>query len=285
MSESNGTATRNRISRVFPKSNGSALEQGERNGNASGRQRVQHEGRTALSFGLGSRIRRVAMGVAAAVVLTAGVWFAVMANSDTEAETPAAPRVLAVRTISVEPVSAYQVAREYTGSIVARRTSQLGFESAGKLEEIYFDEGDSVTAGTALAELDTEHLKTKRRQIVARRAQAAAKLDEMVTGPRDEDIAAARARVESLQAQVGLLKLQTARHKRLHVQNATSQDKYEQHAFGLKAREAQLNEAQHNLEELLNGTRKEQIEACRGYSRSARCRRRRTLSASCQSSP
>ncbi len=68
MSESNGTATRNRISRVFPKSNGSALEQGERNGNASGRQRVQHEGRTALSFGLGSRVRRVAMGVAAAAV-------------------------------------------------------------------------------------------------------------------------------------------------------------------------------------------------------------------------
>jgi RND family efflux transporter MFP subunit len=187
-----------------------------------------------------------------------------MANSETEAQTPAAPpRVLAVQTISVEPVSAYQVAREYTGAIVARRTSQLGFESAGKLEEIYVDEGDSVAAGTALAKLDIEHLETNRRQIVARRTQSAAKLDEMVTGPRAEDIAAARARVESLRAQVELLKLQTARQKRLVASNATSLDEYEQHAFGLKAREAQLNEAQHNLDELVNGTRKEQIEAQR----------------------
>ena len=110
MSESNGTATRNRVSEVFPKSNGSAPERGERNGHASGRQRAGHEGRTTLSLGLGSRVRRIAMGVAAAVVLIAGVGFAVIANSETEAETPAAPRVLAVQTIVVESVSAYQVA-------------------------------------------------------------------------------------------------------------------------------------------------------------------------------
>ena len=205
----------------------------------------------------------MAMGVAAAAVLIAGVGFAVMANSETEAETPAAPRVLAVQTISVEPVSAYRVAREYTGAIVARRTSQLGFESAGKLAQIYVDEGDSVTAGTALAALDTEHLETHRRQLVARRAQAAAKLDEMVAGPRDEEIAAARARVESFRAQVELLRRQTARYKRLLARDATSRDDYEQVAFGLKARESQLHEAKHNLEELLNGTRKEQIEAQR----------------------
>ncbi len=149
MSESNGTATRNRVSEVFPTSNGSAQERGERNGHASGRQRAGHEVRTTLSLGLGSRVRRIAMGVAAAVVLIAGVGFAVMANSETEAETPATPRVLAVQTIAVEPVSAYQVARQYTGTIVARRTSQLGFELAGKLEQLYVDEGDSVTAGAA----------------------------------------------------------------------------------------------------------------------------------------
>ena len=203
------------------------------------------------------------MGVATAAVLVAGIWFAVRADAETETETPAAPRVLAVRTLSVEPISAYQAAREYTGAIVARRTSQLGFELAGKLEAIYFDEGGTVATGTALAELDTEHLETRRRRLVARRAQAAAKLDEMVTGPHEEDIAAARARVEGLQAQVELLKLQTDRQERLVALNATSQDEYEQFAFGLKAREAQRNEAQHNLEELLNGTRKEQIEAGR----------------------
>jgi RND family efflux transporter MFP subunit len=85
----------------------------------------------------------------------------------------------------------------------------------------------------------------------------------MIAGPRVENIAAARARVKSFQAQVELLKRQTARQKRLLPQNATSQDEYERYAFDMRARAAQLNEAQHNLEELLNGTRKEQIAAQR----------------------
>jgi RND family efflux transporter MFP subunit len=155
------------------------------------------------------------------------------------------------------------MAREFTGSVVAHRTSELGFELAGKLTELNVNEGDSVSAGAVLAVLDTEHLETNRRQVVARRAQAIAKLSEMVKGPRDEDIAAARERVKSHQAQVELLKRQTARLKKLIVTHAASQDEYEQFVFGLKSRIAQLNEASHDLEELLNGTRKEQIEAQR----------------------
>ena len=88
-----------------------------------------------------------------------------------------------------------------------------------------------------------------------------AKLDEMVAGPRDEDIAAARARLESLQSQVELLRLQNARQKRLLAEHATSTDQYEQTKFGLQARQSQLDEAKHDLSELLNGTRKEQIAA------------------------
>lgn len=262
MSESNGVATQPRLPERLSESNATTLERRERNGRpvGSARQNVSPTRRTILS--LRSKSRRVLLGVAA-VILVAGVGFAVIAKSDTPATPPAQPRALSVQTVSVESVSSYKMVREYTGTIVARRTSQLGFELAGKLETIHVDEGDAVTIETALAKLDTEHLETRRRQLVARRAQAAAKLDEMVTGPRDEDIAAARARVESLQAQVEMLRLRTARHHRLLAQNATSQDEYEQHAFGFKARESQLNEAKHDLEKLLNGTRTEQIEAQR----------------------
>jgi RND family efflux transporter MFP subunit len=258
MNESTGTATRSQGAAVFPKLNGRELEGGKPIAIASVLQHSRSGGRTALTLGPGPR--RVAMGAAAAVVLLTGAGFAVMASSE-GVETPRAPRVLAVQVVSVELVSAYRVARSYTGAIVARRTSQLGFELAGKLNEIYVDEGDSITVGTALAMLDTEHLQTNRRLMIARRAQAAAKLDELIAGPRDEDIAAAGARVESLEAQVELLTLRTARHKKLVVSSATSQDEYEQHAFGLKARQAELNEAQHGLRLLINGTRTEQIEA------------------------
>lgn len=263
MSESNGTATSGRLSTVLLKSNGEVRERRKRDNPASGSQQIAQDGRSAWSHGIRSNVRRAIVVVVVICVLVAGAWLAVAARSESEATTPVTPRVLAVQTVSVERVSTYKMAREYTGSIVAHRTSELGFELAGKLTELRVNEGDSVSAGAVLAVLDTEHLEANRRQVVARRAQAIAKLSEMVKGPRDEDIAAAQERVKSRQAQVELLKRQTARLKKLIVTHAASQDEYEQFAFGLKSRVAQLNEASHDLEELLNGTRKEEIDAQR----------------------
>lgn len=263
MSDLNGIAIQDQAQSVLRRSVRRDLEQDERNGSTSLRERARHEGRTVRSLRVKPRVRRVAIGVAVIAVLVTGVAFAVTASSETEHAVSTSPRVLAVTTTSLENVNAFQMAREYTGTIVARRTSQLGFESAGKLLQIYADEGDSVTAGTPLAQLDTEHLEVRRRQVVARRAQAAAKLDEMVAGPRDEGIAVARAQIKRHEAQVDLLRLQTARYKRLLAENAASQGDYEQYTFGLTAREAQLNEARHKLEELLNGTRKEQLSSQR----------------------
>ena len=170
-------------------------------------------------------------------------------------------RVLTVETIRAEPVSAFTAAREYTGAIVARRVSELSFERSGLLQSVQIDEGKTVAAGVALATLDTEHLKTQRRETVARRAQAASLLREMIAGPRREDIDAAGAAVESLEAQVELLKLQTERSRKLLQQNAVSQDDFDQFAFGLRAREGQLKRARHELKELVNGTRQEQVDA------------------------
>ena len=173
----------------------------------------------------------------------------------------AGPRALSVETIQIEPVSSYSASREYTGTIVARRVSELGFERSGRLESVHVDEGVSVAEGTPLATLDTEHLLTRRRETLARRAQASARLDEMIAGPREEDINAARARVESLEAEVGLLELQTDRSRRLLHRSAVAQEEFDRFSFGLKANHGQLKEARHALEELLNGTRREQIDA------------------------
>lgn len=260
--DANEQATRNRVSKHVDVS---PLTQPEK---PVGKDRLEQRNSAApRRIALMSRWRampsHVLMGAAGALILAAGVGLAMFAKSETPVEISRPSRILAVRTIPVRPVTSYEVAREYTGMIVARRTSQLGFEQAGKLMELHVSEGDSVTAGMALAQLDTERLETSRRRIVAQRAQAAARLDELVTGPRDEYISAARARVESLRAEVTLLKLQTVRRAKLVASNTITQEEYELHAFAFEAREAKLNEARHQLEELLNGTRKEQIEAQR----------------------
>jgi multidrug efflux pump subunit AcrA (membrane-fusion protein) len=155
----------------------------------------------------------------------------------------------------------YQVARGYTGTIVARRKSDLGFELPGKLVQVLFDAGDHVDAGALLARLDTEHLTKKREELIARQAQAQAVFDELTAGPRKEAIAFAQAKVHQLASQLELLEIQHARQKRLLQQNAVSREEYDISYYSLAARKADHAAAEHKLEELKNGTRPEQIAA------------------------
>jgi RND family efflux transporter MFP subunit len=224
---------------------------------------VQTESATVPRVPRRIRLRGWIMGVAALGLVFAGLGAASTPNGGTDSVVvePPSARLLTVETTPVRPATSYQVAREYTGTIVARRVSELSFERPGLLVSVNVDEGAAVTKGMRLAALDTEHLRTQRRETTARRAQAAAVLEEMVAGPRQEDIDSARAQVESLEAQVELLKLQTDRSRRLLRKSATSQNEFDEFAFGLKARQALLKQARHELEELVNGTRHEKVVA------------------------
>jgi RND family efflux transporter MFP subunit len=82
-----------------------------------------------------------------------------------------------VDTVIAEAQDRYQIPRRYTGIVTARQTAAVGFERAGKLINIAVDEGDRVTNGTLLAELDTELLQRERDEIVAQRKETAARLD------------------------------------------------------------------------------------------------------------
>jgi multidrug efflux pump subunit AcrA (membrane-fusion protein) len=166
-----------------------------------------------------------------------------------------------VEVVSVSPVDAYTIEREYVGEIVAGRTSSLGFESGGTVVAILVDEGASVTAGQPLARLDTRSLQTQRQQLVAQRDQAAAQLAELRNGPRQQDIAAARAAVADLEQQVSLARLQQGRREDLYQRGAISREELDQQTFGTGSLENRLAQAQSQLDELQVGTRPEQIEA------------------------
>lgn len=168
---------------------------------------------------------------------------------------------LPVETQVLESVAEYQVERTYTGEIVARRSSDLGFEQAGTLIEVLVDEGDTVTQGMPLARLDTRSLQAQRQQLEAQRRQAQAQFQELERGPRQEDIAAAEAAVEDLQAQLDLARLQQNRREELYIKGAISLEERDESAFGANALESRLNQAQSQLDELNTGTRVEQITA------------------------
>ncbi len=207
------------------------------------------------------KTRGLLLSVAVIGLFAVGFSFSPTVSRSLAEQQPAKHRAIPVKTMRAELVSSYHVKRQYTGEIVAKRRSELGFERTERLVSVFVQEGDSVAVGEPLATIDRRHSEAKRRELRARRDESVAKLDEMVAGPRIEDIQAARAQVESFAAQVALLALREERNRKLLNRSAISQDQYDEVAFGLRTRRAQHKQTKHALAELLNGTRKEQIRA------------------------
>ncbi|MEM1069606.1 MAG: biotin/lipoyl-binding protein, partial [Planctomycetota bacterium] len=142
------------------------------------------------------------------VMVLLGVVGAALGASFTEPtiqpQTESDVRRLPVSVITVQPVDSFQVIRTYTGTVAARRSSDLGFERAAIVTSVAVDQGDQVKAGQTIAQLDIRQLQIQLGQIQSQRDEAMAVLDELKAGPRVETIAAARASVEDLKAQVEL---------------------------------------------------------------------------------
>lgn len=204
----------------------------------------------------------ILLGVGVLLLLPAGLTLGLIGLSS-KAPDGKAPssviNVLPVETMRVKPVASYQVSRTYTGEITALRTSELGFEHSGKLMFVAVDKGKRVEAGTPLAFLDTSSLKASRLELLAQRSQALARLAELKAGSRNEVVAAGRASVRNINAQMELARTKFDRRKGLYAQGAISREQLDEVAFESRALAARLDEAKSNLDELLAGTRHEQI--------------------------
>ena len=168
---------------------------------------------------------------------------------------------LPVETMQLRSADSYSTERTYSGELVARRSSDLGFERGGTITALLVDEGAVVGAGKPLARLDVRDLEAQRSQLEAERRQVIAQLQELETGPRREDIASAAAAVSDLKNQLELAELQAQRRADLYAQGAVSAEELDERRFGANAIAERLQQAQSQLEELQNGTRQEQLSA------------------------
>ncbi len=186
-----------------------------------------------------------------------------LVKTEPETKEVAVAKALPVITLRAKPVDSYQVMRTYTGEIAAIRTSELGFERGGKLVNVFVKEGDRLKSGQSIAKLDVSNLQMQKLQLEAQKAQAQARLDEFVAGPRQQDIAAARAAVDDIKQQLQLQRTKLKRRKYLYGEGAIAREQLDEIAFGENSLNARLRQAQSNLNELLAGTRTEQIAAQR----------------------
>lgn len=219
---------------------------------------------------------RFALSVRASILLLSGLvvlgftpfgrnWLSTLSTIEPNpAEKPpdsASITILPVETTKVKFVHSYQVSRTYTGTIVPRRSSSVGFERAGKLLNLTVDEGDQVSVGNPLAFLDTKNLKAKQQELLAERKQVNALLKELQAGARSETIAAAQSTVKSLQSQLELARTKSQRRQELYTEGAISREQFDEATTEVNTLQARLNEAQSKVDELVTGTRPEKIEA------------------------
>ncbi|MEM7770949.1 MAG: biotin/lipoyl-binding protein, partial [Cyanobacteria bacterium P01_A01_bin.37] len=217
------------------------------------------------------RFGRSAWGAVGLAVLLSGVAIAGMrqgtlfpasSNAALATQTNAAQaNAIEVDAIELESTDSFTVARRYAGEIVAGRTSELGFERSGELVWLGVDRGDRIEAGQVLARLDTRQLQAQRSQLIAQWDQAQALLRELEAGPRTEAIEAARSRVQDLDDQLQLARIQQTRREYLYDEGAISRDQLDEVAFDADALQDRMATAQSQLDELLAGTRVEQVEA------------------------
>jgi HlyD family secretion protein len=139
------------------------------------------------------------------------------------------------------------------------REVRLAFRAPGRIDAMFFEEGDSVDKGDLLATLDPKPQRDALAVVQARVAEAQARLDLVNTGTRPQEIKRARALVRESKA--GLLNAQQDfnREQELVKQQLSSQRLTDQARANRDQWAARLAQAEEALELALEGFRSEEI--------------------------
>jgi HlyD family secretion protein len=142
------------------------------------------------------------------------------------------------------------------------RQVELPFNNSERIAAVLVQEGDRVRRGQVLARLDTRRLEPQVAQAEAQVAAQRQVVDRLRHGSRPEEIAQARANVESARADVANARLQYERLKSLRersVGGAVSQQEADNAKAALDVAEAKLVVNQKALDLAVAGPRKEEI--------------------------
>ncbi len=139
--------------------------------------------------------------------------------------------------------------------------------------EILVAEGETVTAGQLILRQDDTRASARLREAEAAVGQAQARLDELVRGPRQEQIAQARANLAGAEHDIEFRRTQFQRAKELLEKELASPENRDRARAQLDAAEAGLELRKAQLEELLAGTTVEELAQAEQSLRQAEAKR------------
>jgi HlyD family secretion protein len=145
---------------------------------------------------------------------------------------------------------------EWAGSIEARTVS-IGSRVGGRVKEVLVKEGDAVAANQPLIVLEPGDLPAQRLQAQGNLELAQANLAKVAgkgSGPRQQQIAAARARLAAQQASEDKMRHDLARTTQLVNEKVSTPRELDDAQTSLRNATAQKEALQASLDELLRGT-------------------------------
>ena len=156
-----------------------------------------------------------------------------------------------------------------SGNIEAHE-SIVAFKVQGRLDELLVEEGQYVHKGDLIARLDREDYAQQTRVDEATVSSRQAELDLALAGSRIQEIKAAEQAVVDAQADLELKKIEFHRNQALFERNAVSAEARDIADTNLKRAQATYERNNQTYNELLEGTRKEQITINRASVHTAR---------------
>jgi multidrug resistance efflux pump len=151
-----------------------------------------------------------------------------------------------------------------SGLVEARRENiPIGVNIPGVVTEVFVKKGEKVKAGAPLFRTDDRDYKAQLEVRLADLAAAKARLHKLESAPRPEDVPPARAAADEAEARMSDAEAAMARTQRLFARNAIPASDYDKDRYAFLAAKATYAKAKADLERVLAGTWKEDLEVAR----------------------
>ena len=151
-----------------------------------------------------------------------------------------------------------------SGLVEARRENiPIGVNIPGVVTEVFVKKGEKVKAGAPLFKTDDREFKSMLAVREAELAASKAQLHKLIVSPRPEDIPPARAAAQEAEARMDDAEAALARTERLFQRQMIAASDYDKDRYAYYAAKATYAKAKADLEKILAGSWKEDIEIAR----------------------
>ncbi len=148
----------------------------------------------------------------------------------------------------------------YMVGTLERDRIEIKVESNEPILTIHVKDGQAVTAGTPLLDQDPSRAEARLAQQAAIRNQSAARLAELMRGPRQETIREARARLEASRVQRVNAKANLERTQEVFNRGLSNEERLDEDTTRFKTARAQEKADTETLDRLLAGTTIEELD-------------------------